>query len=276
MYRIIFYVIALIISLLIPDSRYNRYSTMYGRRRYNRIYNYFEDDTDEQSSSDGLAGIIRASMRRRKALKACKKFAQKDKYVITLRNQNILIIFDSKNKTLCCIDNKVKGRSATVVWAEQLGAAAELMFDTHDNTFERTFDEICISFSERANYSGIIEVLKNRFTVQETKPAAKVQTPKPVATEEDKPIKLTVRNNKKIDINSADEKELAKLPGISIIIAKKIIKYRTLHNGFQTVEEFYREMKIKPHFQTQLNDLICIYRAKNTKKSDDDERIIDF
>lgn len=276
MYRIIFYVIALIISLLIPDSRYNRYSTMYGRRRYNRVYNYFEDDIGEPASG-GLAGTIRTFLRRRKALKACKKFAKKDKYVITLRNQNILIIFDSKNKTLCCMDNKVKGRTATVIWAEQIGIAPELMFDTSDTPFERTFDEICTSFTERANYSGIIEVLKNRFSVQETKPAAKVLTPKPAVTEEDKPIKLTVRDNKiKIDINSADEKEMAKLPGISIIIAKKIIKYRTLHNGFKTLEEFYREMKIKPHFQTKLNDLICIYRTKTAQKPDDDERIIDF
>ena len=276
MYRIIFYVIALIISLLIPDSRYNRYSNMYGPRRYNRALNYFED-YDAEQPTDGLAGRIRAFIRRRKAFKQAKKFLTREKYIFTLRNQNVILVFDNNNKTMSCVDNKLKGRAATVSWIEQTEYAAQVYFNYNDNIFERTFDDICTSFSESANYSGIIEVLKSRFRIHETTPKPKVQPQRPVKVEEeDKPIKLTARNTQKIDINSADEKEMAKLPGISIIIAKKIIKYRTLHNGFKTLEEFYREMKIKPHFQTQLNDLICIYRAKNNKKSDDDERIIDF
>lgn len=211
-------------------------------------------------------------MRRRRALMACQKFLRKDKYVMTLRNQNILIIFDTKNKTLCCMDNKVKGRSATVVWAEQVEAAADLIFGDSNNLFERTFDEICYSFTESANYTGTVYVLKARFRIQETNPPQKVK-PQPI---QEAPIKLTARDTKRIDINAADEQDLAKLPGISIIIAKKIIKYRNEHKGFKTLEEFYREMKIKPHFQTQLNDLVCIYRAKNTQKTADDERIIDF
>lgn len=273
MYRIIFYVIALIISLLIPDSRYNRYSTMYGPRRYNRQFQYFEDDTGERES-DGLAGVIRAFFRRRKALKQSKKFITKDKYIITLKNQNVILVLDTKNKTLSCVDNKVKGRAATVVWAEQVNAAITLMYNNNDNLFEQTFDTICISFSERANYNGIIEILKARFNVHESNPPQKVMPTRPVKTEDEKPIKLD--RISKTDINAATEDELAKLPGISIIIAKKIIKYRTQHNGFKTLEEFYREMKIKPHFQQQLNDLICIYRSKNTPKSSEDERIIDF
>ncbi|MCM1010211.1 MAG: helix-hairpin-helix domain-containing protein [Fusobacterium sp.] len=273
MYRIIFYVIALIISLLIPDSRYNRYSNMYGRRRYNRVFNYFEDDIGEQES-DGLAGRIRAFMRRRKALKQAKKFVTRDKYIITLRNQNVIFVMDTENKTMSCVDNKVKGRAATVVWAEQVNAAVNLFFNNNDNIFEQTFDTICISFNERANYSGIVDILKARFNIHESNPAPKPVPQKTVKTKDEAPIKLT--NVKRIDINAASEHEIAKLPGISIIIAKKIIKYRTLHNGFKTLDEFYREMKIKPHFQEQLNDLICIYRAKNAQKTSEDERIIDF
>lgn len=274
MYRIIFYVIALIISLLIPDSRYNRYSTMYGRRRYNRMYEYFEDDTGEQN--DGLAGQIRAYLRRRKSLKKAQKFITKDKYIITLKNQNVIVVLDTQNKTLSCVDNKVKGRAATVIWADQINAAVNLIYNNNDNIFEQTFDLLCVSFTENANYSGIIDVLKARFNVHEANPTPKAKPQRPVITNDDAPIKLTVRNVKKIDINTATEDEMAKLPGISIIIAKKIIKYRTLHNGFKTLDEFYREMKIKKHFQERLNDLICIYRAKNTQKASDDERIIDF
>lgn len=274
MFRIIIYIIFIIISLLMPDSRYNRYSRMYGRRRYNRALNFFEDEDDtQQSFSQRIANKIEASIRRRKALKHCQKFLRKDKYVITLRNQNILIIFDTKNKTLCCMDNKVKGRSATVVWLEQVEATADLIFGSANNLFETTFDEICYSFTERANYTGTVDVLRTRFKrIQETNPPQKIK-PQPV---QEAPIKLTVQANKRVDLNAADEQTLAKLPGISIIIAKKIIKYRVEHNGFKTLEEFYREMKIKPHFQTQLNDLVCIYRAKNTQKTADDERIIDF
>ena len=69
---------------------------------------------------------------------------------------------------------------------------------------------------------------------------------------------------------------MAELEGITIITAKKIIKYRELHDGFKTKEEFFKEMKIKPHFAKRLEDHIDVSIKKNKKKQNDNERIIDF
>lgn len=256
-----------------PSGYRRRYSGLFRTRGYNNWSGFYGGDVDPNGSSDGLAGQIRASMRRRKALKKCRKFLTKQKYILTLRNQNVILVFDSKNKTISCIDNKVKGRAATVVWAEQINNPVQLMFDYNDNIFEQTFDNICISFSESANYTGILDVLKGNFQVQETQPKAKTTPVKPESAEV---IPFKPRNIEKLDINSADEQSIAKLPGISVIIAKKIIKYRDTHRGFKALEEFYREMKIKPHFQKQLDNLICAIPVAPKSTKDSDERIIDF
>lgn len=271
MYRLIFYIIALIISLLLPDSRIR---SAYPGRRYNRFYRLFEDEGDYGmrvgERSNTLADRIRAGIRRRKALKQCKKFVSKEKYIITLKNKSVILVMDTKNKTLSCVDNKVKGRAATVSWDEH--PISQL--DRIDNSFEQTFDNICFSFDENSNYKGIVNILKQYFDVHETDPKPAGQ--RPVIIEEEKPIKLTSKYIKVVDINSADEKEIAKLPGISIITAKRIIKYRELNNGFKNAEEFYREFKIKSHFQKKLNDQICFNEIKKKNKTSPDERIIDF
>lgn len=66
-------------------------------------------------------------------------------------------------------------------------------------------------------------------------------------------------NNKeasKLNINFCTENDLAILPGISVVAAKKAIEYRQQRNGFRTVEEFYAVADVKPHFVIQLDDLI--------------------
>lgn len=272
MYRLIFYVIALIISFLLPDSRIR---SAYPGRRYNRYYRFFEDVDDygvrANNSDNHLADRIRTGLRRRKALSKCKNFVSKDKYIITLKNKSVILVMDTQNKTLSCVDNKTKGRAATVVWNEQ--PASQL--DRIDNAFERTFDSICISFDENANYKGVIKILKEQFNVHETEP--KPLTRQPVIVEEEQPIALTSKYIKVVDLNSANEKEIAKLPGINIITAKRIIKFREEHDGFRDAAEFYAEFKIKPHFQKKLEAQICFNAVgKKKKKKSADERIIDF
>lgn len=59
-----------------------------------------------------------------------------------------------------------------------------------------------------------------------------------------------------VDINSCSESDLAGLPGISVVLAKKAITYREEHQGFQSSEEFFTVLEIKPHFMVQLKDRI--------------------
>lgn len=61
----------------------------------------------------------------------------------------------------------------------------------------------------------------------------------------------------KLNINSCTENDLAALPGVSVVAAKRAIEYRNQQNGFLSVEEFYAIADIKPHFVVQLDDLIA-------------------
>lgn len=60
-----------------------------------------------------------------------------------------------------------------------------------------------------------------------------------------------------IDINTCTEKDLASLPGVSIVAAKKAISYRDKNNGFSSEQEFYKVAGIQLHFVKQIKDKIC-------------------
>ena len=60
------------------------------------------------------------------------------------------------------------------------------------------------------------------------------------------------------DINKITEEEFVKLPGVNVILAKRIVRQREEIDGFKTKEEFYEFCKFKPHFIEQLNNLISV------------------
>lgn len=279
--------------LVIVDGMFNgrgygrarRYYGSFGRMGYSYDWDVMRPEANPNS---GLGAVIRCRLRRGRALKKCSKFSSKVKYIITVKNSKVTIIFDTKNKTLSSFDNNIKDRSATIIWKEQLSFIPQ----DRDNIFEQTFDNICFSFNEKATYGGILKILKDTFSdIQESKPSQ----PKTVIAD-DKPIKLG--SNNLLDINSATAEEIAKLPGINIVLAKRIVKYRDLKGIITSKEELYREFNIKAHFQNELNRCIILGNKQKldksydrinknilnhgteNKKRDDDrgngERIIDF
>lgn len=70
----------------------------------------------------------------------------------------------------------------------------------------------------------------------------------------------------KVDINNCTEKELADLPLISVILAKKIIKYRQDISGFKTKEEFFQYIGSKQYCAEILSDKITVNKIKRPKK----------
>ena len=136
---------------------------------------------------------------------------------------------------------------------------------------EQTFDLICRSFDDMSNYPGMLEILKKRFSVVKENSQKEAPLKKNTSVKSENKVP-----KEKININSLNETEMSKLPGISIIMAKKIIDRINLKGDFLSAEEFYKEMKIKPHFQKKLNDLICVKPAERKKNNDNDDRIIDL
>ena len=80
-----------------------------------------------------------------------------------------------------------------------------------------------------------------------------------------------------IDVNNCSEAELTALPGISIVISKKIIKKREEIGGFKNVEEFLIFVRLKPNVSKQLEPRICVNKMKGSLKvKRSNERQIDL
>lgn len=86
-----------------------------------------------------------------------------------------------------------------------------------------------------------------------------------------------LKSKEKIDINNASEVEITALPGISIVLAKKLIKKREEIGGFKNTHEVFVYLKLKPHMENQLKDLICVNKMKGSLKIEKyQERHIDL
>ena len=82
----------------------------------------------------------------------------------------------------------------------------------------------------------------------------------------------------KIDINFATASEIAILPGINIVGAKKIVEHRDLNGLFKSEEDFFAVANVKEHFIQKIRPMIVI--GKPSEKIDEDDysegRIVDF
>lgn len=76
----------------------------------------------------------------------------------------------------------------------------------------------------------------------------------------------SMKLKEKTDINNASEVEITALPGISIVMAKKLIKKREEIGGFRNTHEVFLYLKLKPHMENQLKDLICVNKMQGSVK----------
>ena len=266
--------------------RYRRWGRMYGPDYYSNrsrrfTFSSYEREYDNPPTiADPLdfGGPARSFMRRKNALKECAPYLTKSKNILNLKNKQVALMYDTRKEIMNLIDLNDLSRSATIYWNEQ----TESILRATDNKFARTFDEICFSFNERANYPGMLKVLQERFTVihildsKANELVYKEQNEILKSNDKIQQQEQLTEPIKKIDINSATEDEIAKLPGINVVVAKKIIKYRDEKDGFKTIEEFFSVMKIKKHFQDQLKSCVDVLPIKKAKKLKNTERIIDF
>ena len=227
-----------------------------------RLNNSYNASNNYMASRNDFADWIRTKIRRRKALKACKPYLTKRGNSIKLKNKNVILSFDTRAKTITCKDRKNLKNSVNVIWSDQ----PESLRNNIDNPFEETVDALCFSFDKNSQYLKIAEVLSEFFDYVQIK---KDNNLKIYSKENNnnKDIKEFIyvddyiaymSDSNKLNINSASEKEITNLPGISAIMAKRIIKFRELNGEFDSIAELYSELKIKPHFQKKLNEMIFV------------------
>lgn len=76
------------------------------------------------------------------------------------------------------------------------------------------------------------------------------------------PFLSSAYSNEKIDINTADEKELMRLPGIGEAIAKRIIEYRKTKGGFNSIEDILQVKGIGNKKFEKIKDIIIANKPK--------------
>lgn len=81
----------------------------------------------------------------------------------------------------------------------------------------------------------------------------------------------------KIDINLANAQTISELPGINIIMAKKIVEYRNLNGFFKNKEDFLNISEVKSHFRDKISAMITVEQSfyVPSKEEANSERIVD-
>ena len=143
--------------------------------------------------------------------------------------------------------------------------------DVHDYT--DLWDMYCTHFNSHKTYNDLLNDANHyRLSVMEGFHEAYHKQESVALSSSKKTI------TKKIDINNSSEVELTELPGISIVIAKKIIKKRDAIDGFNSTKDFFLFLNLKPHIEEQLREMIICEKLKNNnpKISRSEERRIDL
>lgn len=88
---------------------------------------------------------------------------------------------------------------------------------------------------------------------------------------------LSVGPNK-INVNIATAAELSILPGINIVMAKKIVKFRDTTRMFESVDDFVVNSGVKSHFESKIKSMIIAEKPSVKKSNDDNDegRIVDI
>lgn len=86
----------------------------------------------------------------------------------------------------------------------------------------------------------------------------------------------TTQDSSTIDLNNASERELASLPGIGIIVAKRAVKLRESRGGFRSVEDFGEALNLKPHIVERINPLVSVSAIQQSQRSHSSGRIVDY
>jgi DNA uptake protein ComE-like DNA-binding protein len=80
-----------------------------------------------------------------------------------------------------------------------------------------------------------------------------------------------------VNINSATEEEIASLPGIGPLLAKKAVQYRETERLFHSAEDFASVLKLTPHILGLLRTVLVVDQTEaSTPKKQPAGRVVDY
>lgn len=206
----------------------------------------------------GLSIEFRESASRIRKLRQLKKRLKKTDDSFILENKNIVLTYNFKL-------NRFSFKDKAGFYIAKVSPKKFLENEDENKAYKATFDSICLFFDDKIDFEKIKDFFEIRYNVEVIKRKSnKIITSKNPSTREI------------VDINNASEEEIAKLPGINIVLAKKIIKYRELNNGFRSVVELFNTMNIKTPIRARLIKQIAINKLELKEETFTEEREIDF
>lgn len=133
---------------------------------------------------------------------------------------------------------------------------------------EEIWNMFCKVFSFQTSYDGLkescrifgVSIYEDIITPQGT------NTKSPAAQKAYAETQTKYAEVQKTDVNNCSEIDLTALPGISIVISKKIIKKREEIGGFKSVGEFLDFVNLKPNITNKLRSLICVKKMEGSLK----------
>jgi len=79
-----------------------------------------------------------------------------------------------------------------------------------------------------------------------------------------------------LDLNAAAEEEIADLPGVGLILAKKAIQVREANGGFRSTEQFFEALGLKPHAIERIRPLVAVRDAASPPPPSHGRRVVDY
>lgn len=137
-----------------------------------------------------------------------------------------------------------------------------IIIDTEIYSFDELWNMFCKSFSSFRTYNGLVHDAKLfKARISEILPKITVDETYSQAQEEKK---IPLKPIEKLDVNNCSEIELTALPGINIVMAKKLIKKREEIGGFKKIDDVFLFLHLKEHMINQLRFLICVNKMKGS------------
>ena len=215
-----------------------------------------------------FAGRNTEEIERRKALREAQIYLAPYKNIwgdLRLSNHYCSLYLDQKGIIITGKEKRHPYRTFKIVY-------------TGVHTNRELWNLFCKYFSYNTHYEGLIESC-NRFGTKYIE-----EYGKPDSFEQQnvsgisENTKLAPEADKEpVDINNCSEIELTELPGISIVMAKKIIKKREEIGGFNNTAEFFALLRLKQHMVFRLQKMIKIEPMKGYVKKDlNNERHLDL
>lgn len=133
---------------------------------------------------------------------------------------------------------------------------------TETLSFDELWNIFCTRFRSYTTYDNLVSYTTlYEAKIKETIPEATEEEIHPQAQEAKK---IPLKPIEKLDVNNCSEIELTALPGINIVMAKKLIKKREEIGGFKKIDDVFLFLHLKEHMINQLRFLICVNKMKGS------------